>query len=677
VWLIGFEINVLWGPGEHASALFGHVAYVLILGFAGLLCGARGAVYAKERAAWIVIGAACVVWAAAEAYYGFVLASTKVIPVPSVADAGYLVFYPLAFTGVIMLLRARSGRANAAQWLDGFTAALAAGALSAAVGLDATLGSIGGKPLEDATNLAYPVGDMLLLGIIVAALVVCGLRTGRAWLWLALGIAIFCVADAFYLVTSAEGVYQLGGWFDVGWPAGMVLLAAAAWSDVPGRAPRVVHGARGIRPIMLPIVFAVISIGLLLYTGSAHLNWAARILAAGSLGVVLLRLTQTFRDNTKAMADRNREARSDALTGLPNRRALNSDLDRVDEDVGLDQRAVVAVFDLDGFKHYNDTFGHHAGDALLTRLGAKLRESIAGHGQAYRMGGDEFCTVFQGGEVDFEDAVQRAAAALSEVGDGFVISNSYGVVHMPDEALDAEAALQLADQRMYDRKGTGRSSAKRQSRDVLLQAQREQTPALGDHTQGVRELAEAVARGLGQEEGVVEMTGITADLHDVGKIAIPRAILDKPGALNDEEWAFMRRHTIIGERIIAAAPALVDVALAVRATHERWDGDGYPDGTAGGHIPLAARVVAVCDAFDAMIAERPYSATRATTNAVLELKRCAGTQFDPAVVDTFEQVLVERLADPTARAEVEGGCDSSPGVGASHEALCVSSSQQG
>lgn len=677
VWLAGFEINVLWGPGEHHSTLFGHDAELLVLGLAGLLCVVRGALHAKERGAWIAIGAACIVWAAGEAYYGFVLASMKVVPSPSIADGAYLAFYPLAFAGTIMLFRARSGRASAAQWLDGFTAALAAGALSAAVGLDATLQSIGGKPLEVATNLAYPLGDLLLLGIIVGALVVCGLRTGRAWLWLALGIATFCVADALYLVKSAEGVYKLGGWFDVGWPAGMVLLAAAAWSDVPGRAAAVIRPARGIRPIVLPMVFAVISIGLLLYTGSAHLNWVARILAAGSLGVVLLRFTQTFRDNTKVAALRNREARTDALTGLSNRRALNSDLARLDDDVCPDQPAVIALFDLDGFKHYNDIFGHHAGDALLARLGAKLRESVAGRGQAYRMGGDEFCAVVQGGGGNFDDAVQRAAAALTEVGDGFAIGNSYGIVHMPDEASDAESALQLADQRMYDRKGAGRSSAKRQSRDVLLQVLREHTPTLGDHNQGVHELAEAVARRLGHEAGAVEMTGITADLHDVGKMAIPRAILDKPGALNDEEWAFMRRHTIIGERIIAAAPALADVALAVRATHERWDGGGYPDGLAASDIPVAARVVAVCDAFDAMIAERPYSASRVTTDAVVELKRCAGSQFDPAVVHAFEQVLTERLADPTALAESEAGCGTSPGVGSPLETLSMSASRRG
>jgi two-component system, cell cycle response regulator len=244
------------------------------------------------------------------------------------------------------------------------------------------------------------------------------------------------------------------------------------------------------------------------------------------------------------------------------------------------------------------------------------------------------------------DAVQRAVAALIEIGDGFAIRSSYGVAQIPAEAADPEAALRLADQRMYDCKGGARTSAKRQSRDVLTQALREQAPELGDHTQGVRELAEAVARKLGLDDNETELVGNTAELHDIGKMAIPRSIIEKAGPLDEDEWAFMRRHTIIGERIICAAPALADVAIAVRATHERWDASGYPDRLAGPRIPLAARVVAVCDAFDSMISDRPYAAARSTNDAVTELKRCSGSQFDPAVVEAFEQVFADRLAAP-------------------------------
>ncbi|HEV3012030.1 MAG TPA: HD domain-containing phosphohydrolase, partial [Actinomycetota bacterium] len=132
-----------------------------------------------------------------------------------------------------------------------------------------------------------------------------------------------------------------------------------------------------------------------------------------------------------------------------------------------------------------------------------------------------------------------------------------------------------------------------------------------------------------------------AELHDVGKMGIPEELLHKPGPLDAEEWAFVRRHPLIGERIIGAAPALAPAAKLVRATHERFDGSGYPDGLTGEQIPLGARIIAVCDAFSAMTASRPYTAQRTVPEAIAELRRCAGTQFDPAVVDLFSEMVVE------------------------------------
>jgi two-component system cell cycle response regulator len=133
-----------------------------------------------------------------------------------------------------------------------------------------------------------------------------------------------------------------------------------------------------------------------------------------------------------------------------------------------------------------------------------------------------------------------------------------------------------------------------------------------------------------------------AQLHDIGKVAIPDAILHKPGPLDDEEWAFIRSHTIIGERILDAAPALGRVAALVRSSHERWDGGGYPDKVGGSAIPLGSRIVAVCDAFDAMTSDRSYRQAMRTEDALAELRRCAGTQFDPVVVQTFCAVIVAR-----------------------------------
>jgi diguanylate cyclase (GGDEF)-like protein len=236
--------------------------------------------------------------------------------------------------------------------------------------------------------------------------------------------------------------------------------------------------------LLMPVAFAVVSLGVLFYGSGHHIELTARVLAGAALGVVFLRMAMSFRENASMLTVSRSEALTDALTGLGNRRLLNRDLDALCRG-GHSLAGVLALFDLDGFKHYNDTFGHPAGDALLARLGANLQDSVIDRGRAYRMGGDEFCVLLQTPTGGVGDAVQRAVAALIEIGDGFAIRSSYGVAQIPAEAADPEAALRLADQRMYDCKGGARTSAKRQSRDVLTQALREQAPELGDHTQGV------------------------------------------------------------------------------------------------------------------------------------------------------------------------------------------------
>jgi HD-GYP domain-containing protein (c-di-GMP phosphodiesterase class II) len=183
---------------------------------------------------------------------------------------------------------------------------------------------------------------------------------------------------------------------------------------------------------------------------------------------------------------------------------------------------------------------------------------------------------------------------------------------------------------------------------VLLQALSERHPDLSAHGDGVAELAAEVGARVGIAGEDLAQLRHAAGLHDVGKVGIPDAILNKSAALTQDEWAFMRRHTIIGERILAVAPALGPAARLVRASHEAWDGRGYPDGLAGEEIPLGARIVAVCDAFDAMISDRPYAPPKTAEQALAELRRCAGTQFDPAIVAMFERVIAARAREPIA-----------------------------
>jgi diguanylate cyclase (GGDEF)-like protein len=352
--------------------------------------------------------------------------------------------------------------------------------------------------------------------------------------------------------------------------------------------------------------------------------------AAERLAAVAQRLAM---ENARLAAASAEEARSDALTGLRNRRALADDLRAVpyrDDEAEL----LLALFDLDGFKQYNDTFGHPAGDALLTRLGGRLVTALAGEGTAYRIGGDEFCVLVAAGAGD-GTAVLRAAEALSETGDAFSVGCSYGIALVPTEAATAADALHLADQRMYEHKAAGRSSASRQSSDVLLKVLSERSADLREHLGGVARFAELAAESLGLPEREVERISLAAALHDVGKTAIPDNILNKPGPLDDEEWVFMRRHTIIGERILLAAPSLAPTADLVRSSHERHDGGGYPDGLSGDEIPLGASIIAVCDAYDAMLTDRPYRQAMAAEQAIAELHRCAGGQFNPIVVSRF------------------------------------------
>ena len=353
---------------------------------------------------------------------------------------------------------------------------------------------------------------------------------------------------------------------------------------------------------------------------------------------------QDITDRKRAHEALAHEARHDSLTGLPNRRSLMADLEEGLVDATEQSPLLLVLFDLDGFKAYNDSFGHPAGDALLARLGQSLAAAMEGWGTGYRMGGDEFCVLGRLGAETAAAVAEKAVAALSECGDGFSISASFGSVLMPTDTDRSEAALRMADQRMYARKTLGRTSAGRQTIDVLLRVLTERSPSLGTHLDEVTELCDAVARKLrlpdDQRVGLLQ----AASLHDVGKTAIPDEILDKQGPLTKEEWEFMRRHPVVGERIMCAAPALAQTAKLVRASHERVDGSGYPDRLAGEDIPIGARIIFVCDAFNAMTSDRPYRVAMSVEDALEELRRCAGTHFDPIVVDAFGEVMAEREA---------------------------------
>jgi diguanylate cyclase (GGDEF)-like protein len=341
-------------------------------------------------------------------------------------------------------------------------------------------------------------------------------------------------------------------------------------------------------------------------------------------------------------------ALEDSLTGLSNRRKLAQDLDGGLARASASAPLALVIFDLDGFKDYNDSFGHPAGDALLARLARRLHTAAGTSGEAYRLGGDEFCLLAPAHDEHPERLARLGAGALSEAGEGFAIGCSYGIALLPHEAASSEDALRLADRRLYVSKQSGRTSARTQSSDVLMATMSERDDCLTKHNHSVATLAERLAERLGLAPEQIATTRHAAELHDVGKVAIPDEILSKPGPLTDDEWVFMRQHPVIGERILSAAPALAQVAMLVRASHERHDGSGYPDGLAGEEIPIGARIIAACDSFAAMTADRPYRAACSDADAIRELERCTGTQFEPDVVVP----LIELLSEPVRAAGV-------------------------
>jgi diguanylate cyclase (GGDEF)-like protein len=388
--------------------------------------------------------------------------------------------------------------------------------------------------------------------------------------------------------------------------------------------------------------------------GYAHpWKWAAIhagfVAMAGATAIVAWRLNENIRMGMRDVQQELHEmAVTDPLTGLANRRRLLAELHDVFER-GLTR--TLFLFDLNGFKAYNDTFGHIAGDALLVRLARRFEQVAGPKGQVYRLGGDEFCLITPAEGAEAREIQAAALEALSERGKGFAVSAAGGSAGVPRESVNASDALRLADRRMYAEKATGRGSPLRQTRDVLVSALAARMPEIEEHVIGVAELAHAVGTELGLQPEVLARMDHAARLHDIGKLAIPDTIIQTANPLTQDEWDFMQTYTIIGEHILSAAPALADVMPIVRSSHEWYDGTGYPDGLKGEDIPLESRIILVCDAFDAMISKRPYRPSRTREEALAELRRCSGTQFDPAVISVFERAVVRR-DDVRSRATV-------------------------
>jgi diguanylate cyclase (GGDEF)-like protein len=639
----------LGGPGLNGFVNDGLYSAIELVAVG--LCFARALSRPDDRAAWLLMAVAVLAWTAGDLVWTVWLEGLPDPSSPSIADGLYLAMYPAVYASLTLMMRAHFRHVGAAMWLDGIVVGLA----TAAVGADVIFPSLLAGSSENATsaaiNLAYPLGDFSLLVFIALGFALSGWRPGRQWSLLALGIAVSACADLAFLYQEAHGTYVEGRILDTMWPLSMALLALSAWQP---STTRVTRNAISRHTIILPVAFGAVALGLLASSSFEPMTPLAVGLATGAMVAAGIRASLTYLQNVRMLQRETRNAVTDVLTGLGNRRRLIDDLDGAIERGREGRPATLAFFDLDGFKRYNDSFGHGAGDALLIRLSNSLAASVAGVGEAYRLGGDEFCVLLKGALSREHVTMTSAQAALAEHGSGFIVTASCGAVTVPAEARTVTDALNLADERMYadksDRGGSSRARAQTvlMQQSVLMQLLAEREPSLREHVCDVGQLAMAVGRHFELNSEELDELRRAAELHDLGKLAVPDQILNKAAPLSESEWCLMRQHTLIGERILNAAPALRPVARLVRSSHERWDGDGYPDALAGEEIPLGSRIIAACDAYDAMVSERPYDAARSPAEALEELRRNAGTQFDPQVIDAICEHLQERAAQSFA-----------------------------
>jgi two-component system, cell cycle response regulator len=606
--------------------------YDFITMSAALATLARAALRKEERLAWALLGVGLLSWAIGDLYWTTVLRNQGSPPFPSVDDGLYIAGYGFILAGLVAYVRARVGQMTALIWTDVAIGALCVSAIGASVLMDFVLTNTSGTPVEIAVAVAYPALDLVILAVAAGAVALTGWRPGRGLALIAAGVACAAIGDAVYTYQSLAGTYTAAAWNNFLWPVATVLIAGGALQPSPKH--RETEPAEGWRAFASPTIFALAVLALLMLERQDMNEPAVAALTVATLVAVVVRLVLTFAQNHRLVV----ELETDPLTGLFNRGKLGYDLDRL---FTLDEPAphVLAFLDLDGFKAYNDAFGHPAGDALLVRLGSQLSEAVGDRGRAYRMGGDEFAMLLPGDATSAGASVAAGAAALSERGEGFKVTCSCGSAELPADATSASTALQLADQRMYADKDSRRPSTGGEVEAVLLRILNQRAPDLSDHVNAVKSLAVAVGERLELQPGELATLARASELHDIGKIAIPDAVLTKAGPLDEDEWSFMRQHTILGERIVSAAPSLASVGSLIRSSHERWDGKGYPDKLAGEDIPFAARIILVCDAYDAMTSDRPYSPPLDPESALAELRECSGSQFDPEIVPVLEKVV--------------------------------------
>ncbi len=454
--LVGYLISLLARPnGAYSMWLDGWLIVAVEL-VASVLCIARGFVRAPGRAVALSLGFAVLAWCLGDAALTIESLGGASPPTPSVADGFYLAFYPLAYAAVVVFMRGEVRRLSTPNWLDGVIAGLGTGAVVAAFVFHGLVESTGSSTIATLTNLAYPAGDVLLLGLVVGGTALLAGRRKAPWALLAAGLGLNAVGDTFNLFSDSFGSSYTGSTINaIAWPTAIVVMAMAVWLR-----PRPVDPLAEQRPtgFVLPELAAVSALAIL-FVGNLHQTSPAAVaLAAFTLLAVGIRLGLSARRLRTLSIERQRQSVTDELTGLGNRRQLVQVLDAFFADrgvPGISARTLAFLFvDLNHFKEINDSFGHAAGDELLRQLGPRLTGALRGSDLAVRFGGDEFAVLLVDGDAEYTTTVaERLTACIAEpflLGSvEATIGASIGVASAPGDANDSESLLICADVAMY------------------------------------------------------------------------------------------------------------------------------------------------------------------------------------------------------------------------------------
>jgi diguanylate cyclase (GGDEF)-like protein/PAS domain S-box-containing protein/putative nucleotidyltransferase with HDIG domain len=325
----------------------------------------------------------------------------------------------------------------------------------------------------------------------------------------------------------------------------------------------------------------------------------------------------------------------DTLTGLFNRQFLEEELKRLDTERNLPFSIIMG--DINKLKMINDAFGHEKGDELIRKVSKVLKQCCRLDDLIARWGGDEFMILLpKTNMVESEEIVRRiTAGCANEQVNSIAVSIAMGIATKTHAEEDMMDVMRSAEEAMYKNKRLFSKSIRSNIVNIIIHTLYLKDPYEEKHAKRVSGLCRKTARALGMDAEETKKITLSGLLHDIGKIAVDNKILDKPGMLNEIEWKEVRKHAEVGARVIASDPELAEVGDAVLHHHERWDGRGYPKGIRGREIPLMARIIALADGYDAMIGPSVYKKPMTKLQAIDEIRRNKGTQFDPELAEIF------------------------------------------